>query len=248
MGSDEYDEYKATVRVPKGEPLARSRDTPGAHRGFTHSGNRKLQHAEIFLTDEDEEYAQYDLDSEPEESDQLLGALVALALIVAASVAAPHLKRWWIGQALPFVRARWARLAGRLRVEWKDPRTVIEAAPVSDSEDVTQALDQYEASMTSEDARRHFVEALIARRFVEDKMRLLASVRIDDSAVPPELASAVQALTPRQVENTLNSMLATNPHLLDDLGKLLKAGNGQGPLQLGSGVMKEALRLIDNVK
>jgi hypothetical protein len=59
--------------------------------------------------------------------------------------------------------------------------------------------------------------ALIARHFAEEKMRLLARARIEDGAVPRELARAVQALTPRQVEDSLNSMLATNPHLLDHL-------------------------------
>jgi hypothetical protein len=179
----------------------------------------------------------------------LLGALVMLGLIRAAEIASPYVKRWWNGQALPFIKARWEGLRQRRKADNQagpvEPSAVIEAASVEDSEEVITVLEEYEASMTNDEAREHFVEALIARRFADEKMRLLANARIKDSAVPPELASAVKALTPEQVEDSLNSILATNPHLLDELGKLLKAGRGEGPLQLGGDKIKEALRLTE---
>jgi hypothetical protein len=261
VASDEYDEYDATVRVPKGEKLARSRDTPGAHRGFSHSGDRKMEHAEIFLKGEDEqeliqnpppviiinEPAPALSTGEQNEFDELLQALVLLGLIRAAEIVSPYIKRWLKRQALPFLKARWEGLRERRRKVVPDESSaVIGARPVEGSEEVVTALAEFEASMTSEQARRHFVEALVARRFADEKMRLLANARIEDSAVPPELASAVQALTPKQVEESLNSMLATNPYLVDDLGKLLKAGRDKGPLQLGSGKIKEALRLTED--
>ncbi len=206
----EYDEYDAMVRVPKGEKLARSRDTPGAHRGFSHSGDRKMEHAEIFLKDESEQGADHDPPSiiiineaapaprtrEQEELDELLGNLVRLALIKAAEMASPYIKRWWNGQALPFIDARWRRLrerrSGGKQGGVNEPSMVIEAAPDEGSTEVITALEKYEASMTSEEARRHFVEALIARRFADEKLQLLATARIEDTAVPPELASAVR--------------------------------------------------------
>jgi hypothetical protein len=58
---------------------------------------------------------------------------------------------------------------------------------------------------------------------------LLANARIDDGPVPPELASAVQARTPKQVENALESILASRPTLVDDLGKLIEAGRNAAP-------------------
>jgi hypothetical protein len=129
VASDQYDEYDARVRVPKGERLARSRDTPGAHRGFTHSGERKMEHAEIFLKGESEQGEPesnqgppYVIINEPalasrtreqEELDELLRVLVMLGLTRAAEIASPYVKRWWNGQALPFVKATWKGLRAR---------------------------------------------------------------------------------------------------------------------------------------
>jgi hypothetical protein len=125
------------------------------------------------------------------------------------------------------------------------PPTVIQATSVEQSNEVGDALEDYEADMTSAEARQHLAEALIAQHFANEKMRLLANARIEDGGLQPELASAVQALTPKQVENALDSILASKPTLLDDLGKLL-VGRNEGPLQLGSVKMNEALLLTED--
>lgn len=99
VASDAYDEYDATVRVPKGEKLAQSRDTPGAHRGFTHSGDWRMEHAEIFLKGESKRQpAPKSRTREQEEFDELLRALVMHGLVKAAEAASRYIKRWWNGQ------------------------------------------------------------------------------------------------------------------------------------------------------
>lgn len=265
--SGNYDEYEATIRVPKGETLARSRNTPGAYRGFTRHGDRSMEHAEIFLKGESEqtereanqdpppviiirEHAPASRTREQEELQEELRALVELGLNKAWEKALPYVKRWCSEQALPFIKTNCERLRKRRGADNQpashEPIPVIQAALVEDSEEVVTALEDCEASMTSEEARRHFIEALIAMRVADGKMRLLANARIEDGAVPPELASAFRALTPNRPEDTLNWRLATKPHVLDDLANLLKTGGGEHPPELGSGKIEEALRLTND--
>src|SRR4051794_22796877 len=106
--------------MPKGERLADSKKTGGWSRGFTpKSSDKGPEYVEIRLKDEDEEwqpepepqvvYIYNDplpparvKTREQEEFEERLQAAVALAIIRAAEWAAPRIKRWWMGQALPF--------------------------------------------------------------------------------------------------------------------------------------------------
>ena len=273
MADEEYVEVDAVVRMPKGERLADSRKTEGWSRGFTpKSSDKGPEHVEIRLKDagnqwqpEPEPSVVYIYNDplppppvktrEQEEFEELLRAAVALAILRAAEFAAPRIKRWWMGQALPFLAAKregWQQRKARRKASKQDAgegvSTVIHAAPIEEAGEGSDALATYEASMTSDEARKHLAELLVAQHFVNEKKRLLANARIADGAVPPELAGAVQALTPKQVENALESILASKPTLLVDLGQLLEADRNKGPLQLGSEKMKEALRLAGDDK
>lgn len=59
-------------------------------------------------------------------------ALVLLGAIMAVE-AAPHLKRWWDNQALPFTKATWKRLARTREADSQaataELSTLIESAP-----------------------------------------------------------------------------------------------------------------------
>jgi hypothetical protein len=56
----------------------------------------------------------------------------------------------------------------------------------------------------------------------------------------------VQALTAKQVENALQSILTSRPSLVDDLGKLIAAAREPATLQLATGRMTEALLLTED--
>lgn len=251
-GRDQYDEYDAKVRVPKGEKLAKSRDTPGAHRGFVHGGERRMEHAEIFLKPKGDEVEQADGDPTtgyiyesaraPKTRAQLeleerLQELVQRGMYKAVDLASPYVERWWHEQARPFMLARSERVRHRLssRRRLGESSAVLVGGPVGESQDVVAALDTYKASITSDEARRHFVQALMTQRYVDDKRQLLTEARIEDSDAPAELAAAVQALTPKQVEDCLIMMLETNPGLPEDLGQRLRIDTSTGSLQPGTG-------------
>lgn len=266
---EEYVEHEAVVRMRKGERLADSKKTEGWSRGFTPKSSEKgPEYVEIRLKDGDEDLQP---DPEPhftyvytearvpraktreqEELEQLLQALVFVAIIKAAEVSIPRIKQWWMGKALPFfkekreeMRKRWARRKAPREAARAEAQTVSDAVPLVCMNEVSDALETYEANMSSDEARQHLAELLIAQHFVQEKKRLLAHARVEDATVPPELAGSVRSLTSEQVENALDSLLASRPEFLDDLAKLFDAGRSDGPLQLGSETMKVALRLTD---
>ncbi len=269
---EEYIEVDAVVRMPRGERLADSRKTEGWSRGFTpKSTDKGPEHVEIRLKGQDQGsghggtaspdpefiYIHEYIESprmktrEEEELDELFRLVVVLGLIKAAEWAQPRLRRLWNDQVGPYFkekREQWqARLTRRKaarRPAAQPSPSVIERAPAEELNEVSQALNGYEANMTSDEARHHLTQLLIAQYFVNEKKRLLANARIDDGRVSPELANAVQALTPGQAAGALDSILATRPSLIDDLGVLLEAGRSAGPLELENGPMTMAVRLI----
>lgn len=234
------------VEVPEGTHLGFSRDTDGAYRAhlFDDETNELVGHAELFEP-EDDYGAGYAPDPEPvyiyvsddreaqrEEDNEVADALAALAIlgvIVAAQKAAPHVKKWWNEQALPFLRdkrARWFRRR-KARVEATQEHVTVVAEPApTESNDVFAALDEYRASMSSAEARERFIAALVARLFSEKQLHLLRNARIEDEQGSLELASAMDALTPQELEDGIRAMLEANPTWPDqetvaELSKLL---------------------------
>lgn len=267
MADDGYVEVPAVIRMPKGGRLADSRRTEGWSRGFTpKSSERGPEHVEIRLTDPSEpptsgyeapdtvylhEYAEtHEKTQEELEVDALFQALVLLALLKAAQWAQPHLRRLLTERVIPFFaakRAAWRERTAQRNGDTPPARaagaTLIEVVPAEESTAVRTALEAYEANMTSDEARRHLAELLIAQRFVEEKKRLLADARLSDAAAAsPEVASAVQALGHKQVVKALESILASRPTALDEIRRLVD-GHAGYPLQLGSERTREALRL-----
>jgi hypothetical protein len=211
----------------------------------------------IFIDDNSEQPRQKT--REQQELEELVGALLLLGLVKAVQWAQPRLQRLWNEHVIPFFTARLddfnakrdqrqkrkAQRRARKHVTTEVPTIVTEGVPVDETNGVSAALEAYETNMTSAEARQHFAEAIVAQHFAKEKMRLLANARIKDNGLPPELASAVKSLTPKQVENALDSILASRPTLLDDLARFLEASRNEGQLQLGSDRMKAVLRLTD---
>jgi hypothetical protein len=196
---------------------------------------------------------------EQQEFEEIMGLLLWLGLVKAAEWAQPRLQRIWNERVIAFFNVKLDQLNAK-RDQWQErkaqrragkqasevPTTGVQTVPGAKTNGVSDALRAYEANMTSAEARQHFAEALVAQHFANEKMRLLTSARIEDVGLPLELATAVRALTPKLVENALDSILASKPTLLDDLGKFLQVSRNEGQLQLGSDKMKAALRLTDD--
>lgn len=193
---------------------------------------------------------QHEKTREQEELEEALGLLVMLGLIKAAKWARPRLQRVWSEHILTFLvvkrdqwreRKGWRQLSGQVTSEGLT--TIARAAPVDEANTVGNALKAYEATMTSAEARRHFAEALTVQRFVNVKMRLLDQARSEAGGLPPEWAVAINELTPKQVENALDSLLASKPALLEGLGEFLKTNRDGNQLHLSNEEIHSALRI-----
>jgi hypothetical protein len=263
---DDYIEVDAVVRMPKGERLAGSKKTEGWSRGFTlKSIGKGPEHVEIRLKGEADSPAPDTTPGEPpviyvhdyieppprqktreqEELEEKLRLLVQLGLIRAAQWAQPRLRRLWSERVVPYIHAKREQWQER-KVQRPADRQAVAATPVEESNEVSDAFRTYRANMTSDEARQHLVELLIAQHFVREKTRLLADAVIHDGAMRPELASAVHALAPKHVEEALDSILASKPTLLDDLRALIAVRRNADPLELGGDAMTEALRLTED--
>jgi hypothetical protein len=280
---DQYDEYDATVRVPKGTRLSRSRETDGAHRGLTRDPDtKKLGHAEIFLKDEADslsnEYPSYlPVSEEPsvprvsERSilDEVIAYVVSYAINVAAAEAKPHVRRLWNDKALPAIKSARNKTSDKIararRVDRQaaaaELATFVEAAPGDSSEEVAAVLEEDKPGMSSEEAQKHLVAALMAKAlsdeakalsdeakaFSDEQIRTLINARVEDVDGFLTWNSSLEKLTPQEVEDLIHLMLETNPSFLEEFIKMFwRDRNVDGhSIPVTNEKIKEALRLTD---
>lgn len=244
MGDDGYEEVQATIRIPKGKLLADSHDTEGWKRGFTAKTSESgPQHVEIKIIDPAVEaphdgYDGYDPDEsyeraraktdEDQEYEEFIQRLIALAIFGAIELGKPFLRRLLEEKIIPFYqkqKASWETLKARgTKIQ---PQPLLELGA---TRSLGAAVAVQEASMTSDEARRNFAEALMAQHFANEKMRLLASARIEDTDLSPKALNDIKKLTQGEVEQTLMLLMANHPNLLTDIA----SGRHQGALSLES--------------
>lgn len=263
------------VEIPDGQHLGFSRDSDGAYRAhlFDDETNQLVGHAELFEPGDDDWGASnvdnaYGWESESEDRNEdldelaeALGNLVALGIITAAALAAPHIKRWWTDKVLPALKSTPARIKSAWKHVARSRSTdeevitaelvVAEPPSVQSSSEVDVALEELRVTMTSDEARQRFVAALVAKAFADEQLRLLRAARIEAGEDNAELERALRELTPEQVRDAINRMLANDPALLDreslaEFGRLVDRGSPDPAyLPLGRAGVREVLRLTD---
>jgi hypothetical protein len=266
-------ERKMWVEWDDDADLSRSRKKPGAYSPLTRDGDNNLGHVTLRDVDDDEDEYDWETDPEPDPEPLFhvnadgelvptqLGEVVLAAVygvILAARWAAPHVKRWWTDQAVPFLKKSGRRLS---RDRGADDQVSVEeslaeyfmlpqSAPTESSQEVVAALDEYRASLSSAEARERLVAAVVARLYSEEQLRILSNAQIEDDGTALELASAMQTFTPQQLGESITLMLEANPawpdkETLAELERILERrsrGDG-GYVLVRSGGINEPLRL-----
>ena len=229
----------------EGTDLSDSRIAPGAHSPLVRDGDNNLV-GQVTLHKLDEpaeddgsgsDNDRWD-DSENDEWQPnedvavvaIAGALAIIAIVAAASKAAPHVKRWWSNKAAPFLKRTKNKVRKKRQpveqvtvVEWS---TLAQFAPVESSQDVLVALSEYRTTMSSVEARDRFVAALVARLFSDEQMRILRNAQIENDGTGLELARAMEEITPEKLTESITMMLEANPSWPDEdtigeLGRIL---------------------------
>ncbi|MGI8333686.1 hypothetical protein ACRYCC_27365 [Actinomadura scrupuli] len=225
----------------------------GLHHNLYDSQGRLVSHGRFIPDDENEEDSPTESPSlfsdtnececesdsrarerlEPEEIIEIL-----VILIKASERAAPHLKRWWNDQALPFVKSTRNRLARTRQDNSPDTpsesATLIESVPSEPSQEAIAELEEDRVSMSSEEASARFAAALMARLFSDEQLRILRNARIENENDSLEL-STFEKLTPQQIGDNIRLILETNPSLLTEeslaeLGKIFARIQADGGL------------------
>lgn len=265
---------KKWVEYPDDRQLGRSRDTDGAKSPNLYvPGSRGVKgQAKIFDIDEDEADSltnsppvfvyvtnEYESDSqarEREERDEAIAKLISLAIDFAVANA-PHAKRWWYEKALPAIKSMRNKIAKVRNADSQAATAEMAAlsstATANFSDEVDAVLEERGISMSSAEAKRHFLEMLVAAAIFEEKKRILSNVRIEEGGDGfLELKSAIQELTTQQVAEFINPMLEANPDLLDEetsVEFMKRFGGGRNVdgqyVPVSSKKVKEALRLTD---
>jgi hypothetical protein len=206
----------------------------GLHHNLYDSQGRLVDHARFIPDDESEEdtpteasspsfdshgcgceYESHSRAGERLDPEEMVEVLVSL--IKAAEWVAPRLKRWWNGQALPFMKSTRSRLAWN---RMDDGREVPVEEPAYEA---IADLERNRVSMSGEEAAARSAAALMARLFSDEQMRILWNARIENENDSLRL-SAVGCLTPQQIEDGVRLILERNHSLLteDSLGELGK--------------------------
>lgn len=107
--------------------------------------------------------------------------------------------------------------------------TVVEAGqgPRTADEDDALQTQRERARMTSAEAERRFVDAVLAARYSQQQMEILRSAVIVDGDAPAEMEAALRELTPEHIEAAVRWLVQNNPGIFE-------AGSS-GPFQLSLG-------------
>lgn len=181
--------------------------------------------------------------------------LALLLLKVAVKKAEPIVKEWWNDQGRPALKSTWNKIAGsrgaRSQATAAEVSTVISPVPASPSQEAAAVPKEDRVTLTSTEAWDLFVAALRARHFSEEALEVLPSARIVDGNGNLELTSAMENLSPQQIQDAIQLMLEMNPSPLSDdtmaeLRKILERTRAHGwrGLSRNEGV-KETLHLRD---
>ncbi|MER6345742.1 hypothetical protein ACWC10_14765 [Streptomyces sp. NPDC001595] len=269
MDNSEYDEYEAIVRVRKGARFTQSRKTEGAHRGMTRDPDtNQVGQAEIFLKEDEPDplgmYPQGWLGSDRHESEAraqerrenaevLAEVLVQIGLRLAEK-AAPHVRKWWNEQALQVVKAKWTDQAlPSVKAKWSSvvrSRTSDRRAEVAeDLPEVVAVSGDQRTTLSASDARKRLAEAVMARLYSDEQLRLVRNARVvDEGEDGPVELRATDELTPQRIGEYVALMLEENPALLGkdplaELGKIIAkipAYGGYVPIPRTEGALSHA--------
>jgi hypothetical protein len=229
----------------EGTKLSDSRNDPGANSPLVRDDDNNLVgQVTLHKIDEPKEEDESESDTDPWDGSEdddwvpdedvaivaIAGALAIIAIVAAATKAAPHVKRWWMNKAVPFLKKTKSKVRKKRKpveqvtvVEWS---TLAQFAPVESSQDVMTALSEYKTKMSSVEARDRFVAALVARLFSDEQMRILRSAQIEDDGTGLELARAMEEITPEKLTESITMMLEANPswpdeNTIGELGRIL---------------------------
>lgn len=191
-----------------------AQDGGWSHLLFDEDG-RLADHA-VFIPDDDSEDESESTgaggdESSPDDTAGIVAAAIGVAMaVVAVTVTAPHIKRWWLGTVAPRLR--------KLRKGNATPKVVtplqLSAAPSDFSQAVDEAFAEPTEGTSRAEAEQRLLGIVAAAAFIADQIRALKNARIESDLT--ELTRAMDKLTAQSVTDSINVMLARDSSMLDE--------------------------------
>lgn len=216
--------------VPEGAHLGTSRNVEGAVTGhlFDDETNELIGHAAWEWVDDsssEDPLANGDegppeVTGEQQEWAEVLAAFIVAGTATAIITGSPHIKRWWIGKASPFLRSAWecvATLASKTstRTETVTPSVAPSRELVTTARALERSVVESKIKMRSSEWEHRFRAMLAAGAFKDEQLRILTSAKIeDDHTLDPKKSSP--RLTSQQFVDRIRLMFEANPLLLDE--------------------------------
>jgi hypothetical protein len=255
---------KMWVTRPAGTHLSESHKKPGKFSPLTRDDDTN-ELGQVTLDPVDEDEADWSAGPQPvwdygttanrsaerseaeEELYSAIAALIVAAIRASAVVAAPYIRQWWDGSALPAMKstlestrtmasstlgsAMDSARSKIVKVRRSDRRadagemvTFIEAPTSGASIELAALPAEDRARMSSAEAQQRLVAAVMAKTiseraqaFSDEQMKILLGAVIEDADDFPPL-SALERLT-EEIEVGVNRILEANPALLQEFAK-----------------------------
>lgn len=180
--------------------------------------------SETRMESDDEE----DVESEDDSADPLaivLTTLVAAAAVAGTAYAAPRIKKWATGTAVPFVKGS----LSKVRMPWgkkKDEEIAPEAngvtafhnaetSPGASGSHAPLGIDAKRQTMSNAEAQARLVAAAAAQLFAEEQTRLVMRADVVNATDVDDLRRQLANHPHEELEKILQH-LARNPRLLED--------------------------------
>lgn len=189
----------------------------------------------------------------------LIGMAIGAAIVLAGTAVYQNRSRittWWNDKLVPVVASR----LGMTRSSPSESFDVVAAVSATKisaaafSTEVREAIDEARPAMSSIEARRRLVTALLAAAVAAEELRVLRSHHIIDDEDLRELRTAMQQLTHENVVDRVNHCLASGEVELDDhsretLVTLFRGGSVRGGkyMLITPERVAEALYLVEEV-
>ena len=244
---------------PEGTHAADSKNTEGTIRGalLDDETNQLIGQGEFIPVDPEDDEGSHESEPAP----VVLGVAVGIAVGVTATIviakALPPLQRWFVRTAVPSIQTTVNRVVTRAK---RTSVTVAELIGIRKNQveakeaakELAVVVSEPRIEMSSQEAQRRYLAAMMAVAFIAEQVRVLSSAEIKDKDQLAELEEKARALSsPAAIAGT-NRMLEANPELLDQesqdafvelFGGGVAIAGAYAPLSEER--VKEALRLRD---
>lgn len=206
---------KFEAEIPEGTHLGFAQSPEGGMRGllFDNETNELIGHAQFFEVAEGDQADEGHPDSPLVDDDAVVAAIAVALAALAAYAAAPYVKQWLNEKAASALETARDRVKESFKKRTKR---------MTDSSDPTNDVElsdpSFAPTITSDEARRRFAEAVGATAFAQAQMDFLGRATVTDDDGSLARLTSLSQLTPQHVEEAIQLLLEADPSLLERVG------------------------------